>query len=152
MLLDRVFPLVRLTGQLAYVSRIKAFPTPLPMFALWVVKPHHVIPHLKLLFLKSFNSTIIFSVQFSLFEAKFLTVCYRLWHGTLTLWNCFLENQYDITVPETAYGYFMHCKRRRCFFATCDDLFLHIATSLSSNLAVLKIRGQVLYILRGFWY
>ena len=74
MLLDRVFPLVRLTGQLAYVSRTKAFPTPLPMFALSVVKPHHVIPHLKLLFLKSFNSTIIFSVQFSLFEAKFLTV------------------------------------------------------------------------------
>ena len=75
MLLDRVFPLVRLTGQLAYVSRTKAFPTPLPMFALSVVKPHHVIPHLKLLFPKSFNSTIIFSVQFSLFEAKFLTVC-----------------------------------------------------------------------------
>ena len=33
-LLDRVFPLVRLTGQLAYVSRTKVFPTPLPMFAL----------------------------------------------------------------------------------------------------------------------
>ena len=30
MLLDRVFPLVRLTGQLAYVSRTKAFPTPCP--------------------------------------------------------------------------------------------------------------------------
>ena len=27
-LLDRVFPLVRLTGQLAYVSRTRAFPTP----------------------------------------------------------------------------------------------------------------------------
>ena len=74
-LLDRVFPLVRLTGQLAYVSRTKVFPTPLPMFALWVVKPHHVIPHLKLLFPKSFSSTNIFSVQFSLFEPEFLTVC-----------------------------------------------------------------------------
>ena len=57
----------------------------------------------------------------------------------LTLWNCFLENQYDITVPETAYGYFMHCKRRRCIFATCDDLFLHVATSLLSNLAAAHI-------------
>ena len=75
-LLDRVFPLVRLTGQLAYVSRTKVFPTPLPMFALWVVKPHHVIPHLKLLFPKSFNGTNIFSVQFSLFDPKFLTVCF----------------------------------------------------------------------------
>ena len=30
MLLDRVFPLVRQTGQLAYVSRTKAFPSPSP--------------------------------------------------------------------------------------------------------------------------
>ena len=59
-LLDRVFPLVSLTGQLAYVSRTKVFPTPLPMFALWVVKPHHVIPNLTLLFPKSFNGTDIF--------------------------------------------------------------------------------------------
>ena len=43
------------------------------MFALWVVKPHHVIPHLQFPnFPKSFNSAKIFSVQFSLF--KFLTV------------------------------------------------------------------------------
>ena len=46
-LLDKVFPLVRLTGQLANVSRTKAFPTPVPMFASWVVKPHHVNPHFK---------------------------------------------------------------------------------------------------------
>ena len=59
-----------LTGQLAHVSRTKAFP--LPMFALWVVKPLHVILHLKLLFPKSFNSANIFPVR--LFEPKFLTV------------------------------------------------------------------------------
>ena len=33
-------------------------PHPLPMFDLWVVKPHYVIPHLKRLFPKSFNGTV----------------------------------------------------------------------------------------------
>ena len=63
-------------------------------------------------------------------------------HGTLTLWNCFPENQYDITVPETAYGYVMHRKRRQCIFASCDNLFLHVATLSFSNLAAAHSKRQ----------
>ena len=55
--LDRVQRLVRLTGQVTYVSTTKATRTPLLMFALWAVTPHHVAPNLVLLFLKRFNGT-----------------------------------------------------------------------------------------------
>ena len=38
---------------------------PTALLAWWVVIPQHVAPNLELLFLKNFNGTIIFSVQFS---------------------------------------------------------------------------------------
>ena len=67
----------------------------------------------------------------------------HLTHGTLTLWNCFPQNQYDITVPETAYGYVMHRKRRQCIFASCDNLFLHVATLSFSNLAAAQDKCEI---------
>ena len=47
-----------------YVTTTKATPTPLPMFALWVVTPHHVAHNLKHIFLKQFNCHDAISKKF----------------------------------------------------------------------------------------